>query len=124
MLGSVHTAPKSLEEYRPVVGDEVIEEIRGLADAIKGARVLHVNATAFGGGVAEILGTLVPLMNDVGLNADWQVITGADEFFEVTKAMHNSLQGMYINWTPAMHDIWLRYNTLNADLFDGKSRSW
>ncbi len=61
---------------------------------------------------------MVPLMNDVGWKADWQVITGADEFFEVTKSMHNSLQGMYINWTPAMHDIWLRYNTLNAGLFD------
>ena len=80
--------------------------------------MLHVNATAFGGGVAEILGTLVPLMNDVGLDADWQVIKGADEFFNVTKAMHNSLQGMYYDWTPAMRETWLDYNKLNADLFD------
>ena len=56
------------------------------AAQLRGARVLHVNATAFGGGVAEILATLVPLMNDVGLEADWQVIKGADEFFNVTKA--------------------------------------
>ncbi|MCL5256231.1 MAG: glycosyltransferase [Chloroflexi bacterium] len=118
MLGPVPTAPKSIEEYRAIIGDEALEEILDLARDLRGARVLHLNATAFGGGVAEILATLVPLMNDVGLQAHWQVITGADEFFQVTKAMHNSLQGMYIQWTPEMHDIWLRYNTLNADLFD------
>jgi trehalose synthase len=118
MLGSVPTTPKSLEAYRPVIGDAATEEILRLADRLRGARVLHVNATAFGGGVAEILGTLVPLMNDIGLDADWQVIKGADEFFNVTKAMHNSLQGMYYDWTPAMRQIWLDYNKLNADLFD------
>ncbi|HEY8172271.1 MAG TPA: glycosyltransferase [Dehalococcoidia bacterium] len=118
MLGSVPTTPKSLEAYRPVIGDERTEEIFGLADKLRGARVLHVNATAFGGGVAEILGTLVPLMNDIGLTADWQVIKGADEFFSITKAMHNSLQGMFYDWTPAARDIWLNYNKLNADLFD------
>ncbi len=118
MLGSVPTTPKSLEAYRPVIGDPATEEILRLADRLRGARVLHVNATAFGGGVAEILGTMVPLMNDIGLDADWQVIKGADEFFNVTKAMHNSLQGMYYDWTPAMRQIWLDYNKLNADLFD------
>jgi trehalose synthase len=118
MLGSVPTTPKSLEAYRPIIGDPATEEILHLADRLRGARVLHVNATAFGGGVAEILGTLVPLMNDIGLDADWQVIKGADEFFNVTKAMHNSLQGMYYDWTPAMRQIWLDYNKLNADLFD------
>ncbi|HYM15682.1 MAG TPA: glycosyltransferase [Dehalococcoidia bacterium] len=118
MLGSVPTAPKTLDAYRPVIGDERTEEIRALAARLRGARVLHVNATAFGGGVAEILATLVPLMNDLGLVADWQVIRGADEFFNVTKAMHNSMQGMYYDWTPAMRDIWLNYNRMNADLFD------
>lgn len=100
MLGSVPVTPKSLEDYRPIIGDERIDEIRSLAKLLAGARVLHVNATSFGGGVAEILGTLVPLMNDVGLEADWQVIPGADDFYQVTKAMHNSLQGMYVDWTP------------------------
>lgn len=118
MLGTVPTTPKSLEDYRTVVGDEPIEEIRRLAEPLRGARVLHVNATAFGGGVAEILATVVPLMNDVGLNAEWQVVKGADEFFNVTKAMHNSLQGMYYDWTPAMREVWLNYNRLNADMFD------
>ena len=118
MLGSVATTPKSLEAYRPIIGDERTEEILALAAQLRGARVLHVNATGFGGGVAEILATMIPLMNDIGLNADWQVIRGADEFFAVTKSMHNSLQGMYYDWTPAMREIWLNYNRLNADLFD------
>jgi trehalose synthase len=107
-----------LEAYRPVIGDAAADEIIALAQQLQGARVLHVNATAFGGGVAEILGTMVPLMCDIGLDADWQVIKGADEFFNVTKAMHNSLQGMYYDWTPAMRETWLNYNKLNADLFD------
>lgn len=117
VLGSVPTTPKSIEAYRSVIGDEATEDILRLAAALRGARVLHLNATAFGGGVAEILETLVPLMNDIGLQADWQVIKGADEFFEVTKAMHNGLQGMRYNWTPEMRDVWLKYNRLNADLF-------
>lgn len=118
MLGSVPTTPKSFEEYRAVIGDERSDEILELAALLRGARVLHVNATAFGGGVAEILGTLIPLMNDIGLHAEWQVIKGADEFFNVTKAMHNSLQGMYYDWTPEARGTWLEYNRLNAELFD------
>lgn len=118
MLSSVPTTAKSLEAYRPIIGDERVEQIRALAEPLKGARVLHINATAFGGGVAEILSTIVPLMNDVGVHTEWQVIRGADEFFNVTKAMHNSLQGMLLNWTPQMRDIWVRYNEMNAQLFD------
>ncbi|HEX5480024.1 MAG TPA: glycosyltransferase [Dehalococcoidia bacterium] len=119
MLGSVPTTPKSLEDYRPIIGDERTDEILRLGDQLRGARVLHVNATAFGGGVAEILGTMVPLMNDAGLDADWQVIKGADDFFNITKAMHNSLQGMYYDWTPEKRETWLDYNRMNAELFDG-----
>jgi len=118
MLGSVPLTPKSLEDYRPIIGDERTEEILALGRELRGARVLHLNATSFGGGVAEILATLVPLMNDVGLSADWQVIRGADEFYQVTKSIHNSLQGMFVDWTPEMRDVWLHHNSLNADLFD------
>lgn len=118
MLSSVPVTARSLEAYRSIIGDEKIEKIRALAEPLRGARVLEVNATAFGGGVAEILTTIVPLLNDVGVHADWQVIRGADEFFNVTKAMHNSLQGMLLNWTPQMRDIWVRYNEMNAQLFD------
>jgi trehalose synthase len=118
MLGSVPLTPKALADYESVVGAACIEEIRNLAAPLAGARVLHLNATSFGGGVAEILTALVPLMSDVGLASDWQVIRGADEFYQVTKAMHNSLQGMYVDWTPEMRETWLSYNRLNAELFD------
>ncbi|MGD9890147.1 MAG: glycosyltransferase [Dehalococcoidia bacterium] len=118
MFGSVPTVPKSLDAYRDIVGEQRIDEIRRLAAGLEGKRVLHINATAFGGGVAEILSTLVPLMQDLGLRADWQVMRGTEEFYAVTKAMHNSLQGMRLTWTQQMQEVWLRYNQINADLFD------
>jgi trehalose synthase len=118
VLGSVPTAPRVLADYAPIVGEDTIEEIRELARPLAGARVLHINATTFGGGVAEILGSLVPLTTDAGLVADWQVMKANSDFFQVTKAMHNSLQGMLIDWTPEMREAWLQTNETNAQLFD------
>ncbi len=120
MLRQVSVGTKRLDDYRPIVGDEAIAEIRALAEPLRGARVVHINATAYGGGVAEILQTLVPLMRDVGLDAHWQVIEGADEFFQVTKACHNGLQGMDIPFTDEMKEVWRRYNDLNARRFEGE----
>ena len=118
MLESVPLTPKKLDDYRPIIGDERVDEIRELAAPLVGARVLHLNATAFGGGVAEILSTLAPLMIDVGLKADWQVIAGSDGFYDATKAMHNSLQGMPVTLTQEMQDSWLEINRQNAGNFD------
>ncbi len=118
MFDTVPVPTKPLGPYREIVGDDAIEELRALAAPLKGARVLHLNATAFGGGVAEILGTLVPLMRDVGLHTEWQTMRGAPEFFNVTKAMHNALQGSATHFTDAMYDTWKRYNAENARLFD------
>lgn len=120
MLQQVKVETKSLDAYRPIVGEAAIDEIRRMAEPLRGARVVMINATAFGGGVAEILGTLVPLMRDAGLEAEWQVIPGADEFFQVTKASHNGLQGMETPFTPAMRSTWRQYNQLAADQFEGK----
>ena len=120
MLQLVDGAARSLKDYRAIVGENVLEEIRKLAQKIKGARIAHINATAFGGGVAEILQSLVPLMRDVGLEASWQVIRGSDEFFNVTKACHNGLQGMDIPFTPKMKSIWEQYNRFNAEQFEGE----
>jgi len=120
MLQRVEVEEKRLDDYRPIVGEEVIAEIRRLAEPLRGARVVHINATAFGGGVAEILQTLVPLMRNVGLEAEWQVIEGTDEFFTVTKACHNGLQGMEIPFTEEMEAIWRQYNELNAVRFEGE----
>ncbi len=119
MLEQVELDEKHLNDYRSVVGDQVISEVREKAEALQGAHVVHVNATAYGGGVAEMLQTLVPLMVDVGLDAEWQVIEGADEFFNVTKAAHNGLQGMDIEFSDEMKDVWQQYNEMNADAFEG-----
>ncbi len=119
MLQTVPTRPKSLTDYHGIVDDDLLEEIESLARTLRGARVVHVNATAFGGGVAEILQSLVPLMQDVGLETTWQVIYGEDPFFQVTKACHNGLQGMDLPFTPEMKRIWEHYNRENATRFEG-----
>jgi trehalose synthase len=109
----VDVAPLSLARYGPVAGEDAIAEIRGLAEPLRGARVLHVNATKFGGGVAEILPTLTALMRDVGLDAEWRVIPGTDAFFDVTKAIHNGLQGMDVPFEAVRRAI---FNEATADL--------
>jgi len=120
MTESVLTHKRALSEYTVLVGEECIQELRGLAKPLRGARVLHLNATAAGGGVAEILKALVPLMCDLGLYAEWHILRGADEFYKVTKAMHNGLQGMPIQLKPDMKKTWLKHNSLNADLLNSK----
>ena len=119
MLTQVETFPKLLEDYRPIIGDENADEISRLSESLKGAKVLHINATAFGGGVAELLYSLVPLMNDAGLQADWQVMHGDGVFYNVTKQLHNSLQGARVDWTPEMWKTWRDYNVMNAERFEG-----
>ncbi|MEJ5186487.1 MAG: glycosyltransferase [Candidatus Geothermincolales bacterium] len=120
MLPRVPVQPKSLEAYRPIVGDEVLEEIKSLAEPLKGARVLHVNSTAHGGGVAEMLYSLVPLMSSAGLYTEWRLIRGDQDFFTVTKLFHNALQGMEIPITNEMKLKYLNVNEENAADFDGR----
>lgn len=117
-MQNVVLATKTLSDYAPVVGDDVIAELESLARPLQGARVLHINATAYGGGVAEMLHTLVPLMRNVGLEAEWRVISGHDEFYTVTKSMHNALQGMDLELTPAMRAAYLHANVDNAVYLD------
>lgn len=114
----VALAHKSLAEYAPIVGDDVIAEIETLARPLRGARVVHVSATAYGGGVAEILHTLVPLMRSVGLQAEWQIISGSDAFFNITKRMHNALQGSDLPVTQAMQTEYMLSNKHNAATFE------
>jgi len=114
VLQPVAVGSKTLADYTHLCGRDLIEEIRALAEPLQGARVVHVSATAFGGGVSEILYTLVPLMKDVGLDAEWQVIYGREEFFNATKLMHNALQGAPEDLTDEQWDTWRRYNEMNA----------
>lgn len=108
-------AVKRLSEYEGIVDPEVLEEIEQLSKRLKGLKVVHVNSTRLGGGVAEILHSLVPLMNGLGLETDWQVIAGDPDFFKVTKAFHNALQGAPAVVTPGMFEHYLRVNDENAE---------
>ena len=114
-LQQVNVGTKALADYTTIASRGLMEQIRGLAEPLAGKRVLHLSATAFGGGVAEILYTLVPLMREAGLETEWRVIYGQDEFFDVTKAIHNALQGNPRGLTEEEQAIFRRYNQGNAE---------
>ena len=111
---------KDLGEYAPIVGPEVVERIQALAEPLRGCRVLHINATAYGGGVAEILATHVPLLRSVGIDADWQVLRGSDEFFGITKEVHNGLQGADVDWSSRKQRVYLEHVLDNALRLEGE----
>src|SRR5271157_1551257 len=102
--------PNQLQDYQEVAGPGVIEELRVLADRVGGRSMQHINSTPVGGGVAEILTRLVPLLKDLGLEAGWDVIKGDQAFFGVTKAFHNALHGKPEEITGEMFEIF-RANT-------------
>src|ERR1700755_1807630 len=114
MLQPVSLPTKQLSDYASIVGRPLGAEIDELASRLQGKRVVHVSATAYGGGVAEILYTLVPLMKDVGIDVEWQILYGREEFFQATKLMHNALQGAPDDLTDEEWDTWRRYNEMNA----------
>jgi trehalose synthase len=118
VLQEVSLGQKALADYTHLCGRHLSEEIAELAKPFEGKRVLHVSATAFGGGVSEILYTLVPLMRDVGLDAHWQVIMGREEFFNVTKLIHNSLQGDPQGLSEEQWELFERYNRINAEALE------
>jgi trehalose synthase len=114
MLPFVPVPAVRVEDHREAAGDEAVERAREAARALQGARVLHLNSTAFGGGVAELLFTQVGLLNDLGVETAWQVIEGSDDFFTVTKFIHNGLQGAEVPWTPEMAAIYRERCRANA----------
>jgi trehalose synthase len=120
MLQPVSLGHKSLADYTHLAGRPLIQAIREMAEDLKGLRVLHLSATAFGGGVAEILYTLIPLMNDVGIEAEWQVMLGREEFYNATKRLHNALQGNPDSLSEEEWKIYERYNALNATEVSGE----
>ncbi len=103
----------SLEDYRPIVGSGEVDEIRALAQRLAGKSVKMINSTAVGGGVAEILNRLVPLLAEVGLTSRWDVVTGGNDFFEVTKAFHNALHGMLYDAPWHAFELFLAYSDQN-----------
>jgi trehalose synthase len=119
VLQEVSLGSKSLADYTHLAGRGVVQEIRTLAEGLAGKRILHISATAFGGGVSEILYSLVPLMRDIGLDVSWQVIMGREEFFNATKLLHNSLQGDPKSLTSSDWELFDQYNEMNARSLDG-----
>ena len=113
-MREVNVGRKFLADYQSIILKDLLAEIKELAGPLEGKRVLHVNATSFGGGVAEILYTLLPLMNDVGLHAEWQVMTAEREFFDVTKSFHNGLQGAPVTLTDEVRAVYEDMNRRNA----------
>ena len=105
----------TLREYQEVVGQPPISQLQQLAAELEGTTVVHVNSTREGGGVAEILSWKVPLMNELGLIAAWEVIEGDDEFFKTTKAFHNGLQGNPVALTAPMIEAYESVLTQNAE---------
>ena len=83
----------TLNDYIPIVGQTEIDELKLIADKLQGKRILNINSTAVGGGVAEILNRMIPLFRDMGVDASWEVIKGGEKFFVVTKKFHNALHG-------------------------------
>ena len=118
MLNLVNVGHKSLADYATITARGLMNEIERLAAPLRGRKVVHLSATAFGGGVAEINYTLVPLMRDVGLDVEWRIIHGREEFFDVTKTIHNALQGNPQGLTAEQREVFHRYNADNAEGFE------
>src|SRR5579859_1362437 len=105
-VGAEHKMESKLSEYAAVAGAGVVHELMLLGERLAGTRVLNVNSTRIGGGVAEILNRLVPLLREVGIDAQWEVIHGTEEFFALTKDLHNALHGKPVTFTAAQREIY------------------
>jgi trehalose synthase len=119
VLQKVTVGRWSLDAYDGLAPDGIMQELREHARALKGARILHVNATSYGGGVSELLRSSVPLLRDLGLTVDWKVIGGDEDFFHATKALHNALQGAPRGLSDAEQAAYRQCIQENAATLDG-----
>lgn len=103
----------TLAEYEPIVGKNVLDELKILASHLKGRSVQNINSTSVGGGVAEILNRIIPLLRELGIDARWDVIKGGESFFNVTKKMHNALHGEPEVLTPEMIESFWETSQMN-----------
>jgi trehalose synthase len=114
MLDQIGLSRQSLNAYEASAGADAISELHALAAPLRGARILHINATPYGGGVAEILRSEIPLLRDLGIQADWRIIAGDESFFSVTKKIHNGLQGAMRGLTIAEQETYVTCTTTNG----------
>ncbi len=115
MTLTMQSQPGLLNRYAEHAGRDAIGQLRQLAGLLTGQKVVHVNSTRRGGGVAEILEAMVPLMQELGMDASWEVIEGTDEFFACTKSFHNALQGRSLEISPALLRAYEDINSANAE---------
>jgi trehalose synthase len=109
-----------VEQYRLLVGDELMDEVAALAKELRSVRICHINSTAYGGGVAELLSRYLPLLQGVGVSAEWRLIHGEPEFFTITKAFHNALQGAHYDLQEPEQNTYLEVNEQSARLLESK----
>ena len=107
-------ATATLAAYEPIAGKSVIDELRQLAGHLAGKRILMVNSTRTGGGVAEILTRMVPLLSELGLDVRWEILEGTEPFYKVTKKFHNALHGTQELFTQELFDLFLEVGRSNA----------
>src|SRR3989338_4896466 len=104
-----------LEEYAPIVGQSVIDDLRLIAEKLRGKVIQQINSTSVGGGVAEILNRMIPLLKELGVDTRWDLIKGGEQFFEVTKKMHNVLHGRKEEITQRDFDIFIETSQRNME---------
>lgn len=114
MLQLVDIGRQAIGAYSRVVGHDTVEELRRLAKPLRGLRVLNINATPYGGGVSEMLRSLVPLENDLGLSVEWRIISGDEKFFKITKTIHDALQGESHTLNSRDREEYLTHNQINS----------
>ncbi|MBE9482944.1 MAG: glycosyl transferase family 1, partial [Chloroflexi bacterium] len=117
MLEKVEVGTKSFEDYCFFCKDRQKAELDALKRELKGLRVCHISSTPFGGGVAEILYSYVPLLRGIGVKADWRIISAGEQFFSITKSFHNALQGAEYSPTKQELDTYIKTNAANARRF-------
>lgn len=118
ILERIFSPAKPLEIYTKFIGEEGVEDIRQKAKSLKGMRLLHLNSTSSGGGVAELLSSVVPLLRSLGIDVEWRILCKDTEFFTVTKSFHNGLQGKEFKLTQEAKDIYLRRNRSCAKMLE------
>lgn len=116
MYGTLALSHRALDDLIDVAGQDTIDELRRLARPLEGLRVLNLSVAGFGTGNAELLNSSVPLMSDLGLDVQWQVVRSSEEDLPVARAMYQALGGIHTEWTHEMTERWQRYASMNADL--------
>ena len=104
-----------LNEYAEIAGADVVEQLRQIGRPLSGMKLLHINSTKSGGGVAEILHKMVPLMNEIGIETSWETIQGEPDFYQCTKSFHNAIQGNRVEISDRLLKVYEDTNAAAAE---------